>query len=96
MVLTNKYATGLLLNLFLNNIKTIYQHAGKCDDKQNLKDILDSAMVYTTEEFTDDSPSLPMTQTTVKKRSDRKSLWLFTKTFDVKNKTAKRRVGSAK
>ena len=25
-----------------NNIKKIYQHAGKCDDQQNLKDILDS------------------------------------------------------
>ena len=31
----------------LNNIKYIYQHAGKCDDKQNLKDILDDAMVLT-------------------------------------------------
>ena len=32
---------------FLNNIKKIYQHAGKCDDQQNLKDTLDSDMVYT-------------------------------------------------
>ena len=23
----------------MNNIKKIYQHAGKCDDQQNLKDI---------------------------------------------------------
>ena len=28
--------------------KKIYQHAGKCDDQKNLKDNLDSAMVYTT------------------------------------------------
>ena len=31
---------------YLNNIK-IYQHAGKCDDQQNLKDILDAAIVST-------------------------------------------------
>ena len=29
----------------LNNIKNIDQHAGKCDDQQNLKDILDADMV---------------------------------------------------
>ena len=28
-----------------NNIKMMYQHAGKCDDQQNLKDVLDDAMV---------------------------------------------------
>ena len=56
----------------LNNIKNIYQHAGKCDYQQNLKDILDSDMVYTPEEVTDDSPSLTMTQTAVKKPSARK------------------------
>ena len=50
----------------LNNTKKIYQHAGKCDDQQNLKYILDAAMVFTTEEITDYSPSLPMTQTPVK------------------------------
>ena len=26
----------------MNNIKNIYQHAGKCDDQQNLKDIIDA------------------------------------------------------
>ena len=31
----------------LNNIKKIYQHAVKCDDQQNLKDILDDDMVLT-------------------------------------------------
>ena len=29
----------------LNNIKKIYQHAGKCDEQQKLKDILYAAMV---------------------------------------------------
>ena len=29
----------------LNNIIYIYQHAGKCDNQKNFKDILDSVMV---------------------------------------------------
>ena len=49
----------------MNNIK-IYQHAGKCDNQQNLKDILYAAMVSTPEEFTDDSPNMLMTSTPVK------------------------------
>ena len=51
----------------LNNIKKFYQHAGKCDDQQNLKDILDAAMVSTPEGVTYDSPNVPMTSTPVKK-----------------------------
>ena len=31
----------------MNKIKKIHQHAGKCDDQQNLKDIIDSDMVST-------------------------------------------------
>ena len=49
----------------LNNIKKIYQHLGKCNDKQNLKYILNVDMMYTTEDVTDDSLILPMTYTTV-------------------------------
>ena len=50
----------------LNNIKNIYQHEGKCDDQQNLNDILDADMVSTPEEIIDDSPSFIMTQTKIK------------------------------
>ena len=50
----------------MNNIKKIYQHAGKCDGQQNLKDILDADIVSTPEEITYYSTSLPMTKTTVK------------------------------
>ena len=39
----------------MNNIKKIYQHAGKCDDQQNLKDILEAALLSTPEVFTDNS-----------------------------------------
>ena len=44
-------------------------------------------MLYTPEEMTDDSPSLPVTSTPVKKPSASKSLFIFTKIFDVKSKT---------
>ena len=46
--------------------------------------------------FADDSPSFPMTKTTVKKPSAGKSLCLFTNIFGVKNKTEKRLVGASK
>ena len=51
---------------FLNKIKKIYQHAGKCDDQQNLKYIIDAAMVLTPEGVKDDSPNVSMTSTPVK------------------------------
>ena len=50
---------------FLHNIKKIYQPAGKCDNQQNLKDILDSTMVSTPEGVTDNSPNVPMTSSPV-------------------------------
>ena len=50
-------------------------------------------MVSTPEEITNDSPSLNMTQTTIKKPSARKSLYLFTNIFDVKKRTAIHTVG---
>ena len=45
----------------MNNIKKIYQHAGKCDDQQNLKYIQDAAIVYTLELVMYNSPNVPMT-----------------------------------
>ena len=79
-----------------NNIKKIYQHAGKCYNQQNLKDILDADMVSTSEEFTYESTNVPMTSTPVKKPSAKKSLWIFINIFDVKKKISKHRVGAAK
>ena len=66
----------------LNNIKKIYQHAGKCDNQQKFKDILEAAIVSTPEEIPDDIPSFPMTQMIFKKPSSRKSLHLLTILFD--------------
>ena len=53
---------------FLNNMKEIYKHEGKCDDPKNLKDILDAAMVLTQEDVTHDSTNVTMTSTPVKKK----------------------------
>ena len=80
----------------MNNIKNIYQHAGKCDEQQNLKDILGAAMVSNPEGNTDVSPSLHKTPTTVKKTSARKSMCLFTNIFDVKKNTEKHRIAASK
>ena len=76
--------------------KNIYQHACKCDHQQNLKDILDAAMVSTQEGVTDNIPNVTLTSTPVKKPSAGKSLCLFTNILGVKLKTAKRRIVPAK
>ena len=73
----------------MNNIKNTYQHAGKWDDQQNLKDILDAAMMSTSEVAIVNSLNAPMTSTPVKKPSARKSLCLFTNILDVKPKQEK-------
>ena len=44
----------------INNIKKIYEHAGKCDDQQNLKDIIYAAILSTPEGVTDNSPNVHM------------------------------------
>ena len=80
----------------MNIIKNIYQHAGKCDDQQNLKDIIDYAILSTPEGVTDYSPNFHMTSKPVKKTSARKSLCLFTNIFSVKPTTAKRLFVAAK
>ena len=97
MVLTNLHSQGLLLNTDeLNNIRKIYQHAGKCDDQQNLKDIIDADILSTPEGVTDNIPNVHMTSKPVKNPRAQKSLCLFTNILDIKPKTAKRRFVAAK
>ena len=67
-----------------------------CNQQQNPKDILDDAMVSTSDGVTDNIPNVPMTSTPVKKPSARKSLILFTKRLEVKKETKERRIVSAK
>ena len=74
----------------LQNIKKLYKHAGKCDNQQQFKDILEANMVYTSEGFIYNIPISPMTPTPAKKPSARKSLCLFSKILYVKKKTATR------
>ena len=80
----------------MNNIKKIYQHAGKCDNQQNFKDIIDAAIISTPEGVTDNSSNVHMTSTPVNKPSARKALCLFTNILAVKPTTAKRRFVAAK
>ena len=80
----------------MNTIKKIYQHAGKCDDQQNLKDIIDSAVMLTLEVVIDNSPNAPITSTPVNKPSASKSLCLFTNILDAKPKIENRRIVAAK
>ena len=81
---------------FMNNIKKIYQHTGKCDDQQNLKNILDTAMVSTPDGVTDNIPNVLMTSTPVKTPSARKPLCLFTNILDVRPKIAKHHIVAEK
>ena len=53
----------------INNIKNIYQHAGKCDNQQKPKDFIDSDMVSTPEGVAYNSPNMPITLTPVKNPS---------------------------
>ena len=81
---------------YMNNIKKIYQHASKCDDQQNLKDVLDASVVSNPEVVTDNIPNVPMTSTPVNKPSARKSMCLFTNIFNVKNRIANHCILDAK
>ena len=53
----------------MNNIKKINEHAGKCDDQQNLKDVIGAAILYNPEGVTDNSPNGNMASKPVKKPS---------------------------
>ena len=64
--------------------KKIHKQAIKCVDQQQFKEILEAAMVYTTERFTNDSTISTMTSTPVKKPRAQKSLCMFTNILYVK------------
>ena len=70
----------------LKNIKKLYKQAGKCDDQQKFKDILEAAMVFTPKGITENSPIFPMTSTPFKKPSSQKSLCMFTNILELKKK----------
>ena len=59
-------------HIYMNNIKKIYQHVGKCNYQQNFKYILEAAILYTPEGFTYNILNVHMTSSPVKKPSARK------------------------
>ena len=69
----------------LQNIKKIYKQAGKCDGKQQFKDILEADMVSTHKGLNNNSPISPMISTLLKKSRAKKSLYLFTYILDLKH-----------
>ena len=56
-------------HICIQNIKKLYKHSGKCDDQQQFKDILEDAIVYTPEGFTNNSPCLFTNILDVKKKT---------------------------
>ena len=56
----------------LENIKKLYKTGGKYDDQHQYKDIIESAMVSTTEVCNDNSPTKPNQYEPTKKPSARK------------------------
>ena len=90
-IVQSSFARSSFEHRCMNNIKKIYQHAGMCDDQQNIKDNIGDAILSTPEGVTDNITNVHMPSKPVKKISARKSLCLFTNILDVKPATAKRR-----
>ena len=65
----------------LESIKKIYKQAGKCNNQQKFKYIIEAAMVSTPEGFTNNSPIYPMTEISAKKPSAQKPLCVFTNIY---------------
>ena len=74
----------------LENIKQLYKQAGKCDEQQKLKDIIEAAMVSTPKIFINKSHISLRTPSPVNKPSSQKSLCIFTNVVDVKKETSYR------
>ena len=70
--------SAIFEHICIQNINKLYKHAEKCNNQQQLKDILEATMVSTPEGFTYNSPISPTKPTPVKKPSARKSLCLLT------------------
>ena len=56
----SSFARSYFEHRCMNNIKNIYQHAGKCDDQQNFKDIIYADILSTPEGVTYNSPNVHM------------------------------------
>ena len=66
--------------------------AGKCDDQQKCKAIIEATIVSTTEGFIDNSPISSGPYVPVKQPNARKSFCQFSETLDTKLNTSVRRL----
>ena len=83
-------------HICLGNINKLYKSDGKCDNQQQYKDIIEAAMVSTSEEITEKISMSHSTYVPVPKPSTRKSLHTFLKVLDIKHKTAVNMLNSDK
>ena len=81
---------------YLENIKKLYITAGKYDDKQKYKAMIEALMVSKPEGCTNNIPTTPNPYLLTKNPSVRKLLPQFTETLNVKHNTAVQRFGEAK
>ena len=65
-------------------IKRLYKSTGKRDDKQGYENILEAAVVYNPEQFTDNSPLSSDKYDPAKNLSVRKSFRQFSDVLDIK------------
>ena len=70
----------------MENNKKLYKYAGKCDDQQKYKAILEAAMVSVPKRLTNNTPLAVYTLGTLKNSSSRKSLRQFSTLLDVTQK----------
>ena len=80
----------------LENIKKLYKTAGKCDDQQQHKAIIEAAMVSTPEGCTSNNLMTPNPYMYNKNPSSIISLPQFTEILDVKHNTYVRSYGAAR
>ena len=80
----------------LEKIKKLYKTAGKCDDQQQYKAIIEAEMVSTPEGFTDNSLMTPNPYISNKNPSSRISLPQFTEILDFKHNTYVRSYSAAR
>ena len=76
--------------------KKLYKSSGKCDYQQQYKAIIEVAMVFTTDGFTNNTPISPGPYVTVKNPRASKLLHQFSEVLDFKQNTAIRRLVSFK
>ena len=73
--------------MYEHRVKKFYKTAGKCDDQQHYKAILEAVMVSTPDKFTDNGSMSFVSYMPVKQLNTRKSLHRFSEILDAKPNT---------